>query len=104
MAAYIILIIMGCIICLVIHSIKRKYRRLAKTGGRAEGTLVGYAYFKIKNNNVKLPVVSFLTKENQNITNRTEESFFSSFAKIGSAVNVFYNPANPEDFMIQGKK
>jgi len=94
---------MGVILCLVISSIKNKYRNLSKNGEKTEGTLVDYEISSVKNTNLKFPVVRFITKNEQQIIKKTENSFYSTTAKKGSRVIVFYNPSNPEEFMIQGK-
>ena len=104
MTAQIALIIMGIIICLVIQFIKSKYKHLIKKGIKAEGTLINYDLVKIKNNNVKIPVIKFTANDNQTYTLQSADSFFSSYASLGTKVNVFYNPTDPKEFMIQGKK
>ena len=95
---------MGIIICLVIQFIKSKYKHLIKKGIKAEGTLINYDLVKIKNNNVKIPVIKFTANDNQTYTLQSADSFFSSYASLGTKVNVFYNPTDPKEFMIQGKK
>ena len=104
MAADILLIIMGFILCYVIFSIKKKYKYLSENGEKVEGTLVDYEYTKVKNRDIKVPVVRFATQDEQWITKKTEESYFPTTAKKGTKVIVFYNPGNPEEFLIQSKK
>jgi len=103
MTPYIALIIMGIIVCLVMFSMKNKYRLLASIGEKADGTLVDFEYPKAKNNSPKLPVARFKTKDEQWITGKTENSLLSNNAQKNSQVIIFYNPANPEEFMIQGR-
>ena len=104
MGSYILLMIMGATLSVIVFSIKNKYKKLTQTGEQVEGTLQGYQLVKVKNNNVKAPVVSFVTKSGKALTQTTEESFFPSNAKKGAKVNVFYNPDDPAECMIQGKK
>ncbi len=104
MTAYILLMIMGLGLCLFIFSIKSKYRQLVRKGEKTDGILQGYETVKIRNNTVKVPVVSFVTRAGQSFVLKDEKSFFPANAKKGSRMYVFYDPVNPEAFMIQGKK
>ena len=104
MTSYILLMLMGAALCFVVFSIRNKYKKLMQTGEKVEGTLAGYADVKIKNMNAKVPVVNFITKAGQAVTQKSEESFFPANARKGAKVVVFYNPDNPQECMIQGKK
>jgi hypothetical protein len=104
MVPFIALIVMGIIITLMISSIQRKYRRFSLQSEKVEGKLIRYELTAVRNHQVKMPVVEFTTKENRTLTGKSEDSYFSSYAKIGTKVVVFYNPSHPEKFMIQGKK
>lgn len=104
MGSYILLMIMGAAVCLFVYSINNKYKKLSQNGEKVEGMLAGYEFIKIKNNNTKVPVASFVTKTGQSITQKSEESFFPSNARKGTKVIVYYNPDNPQEFMMQGKK
>ena len=104
MTSYILLMIMGGAVCFIIFSVNNKYKKLKQTGVKTEGTLAGYEMVKIKNTNTKVPVASFTTKDNRKIKQKTVESFFPANARMGTKIIVFYNPENPQEFMIQGKK
>jgi len=95
---------MGAALCFVAFSTKSKYKKLAQTGEKTEGTLEGYESVKIKNNTVQVPVASFVTKTGKAITQKTENSFFPANARKGAKIVVLYNPEHPHEFMIQGKK
>jgi len=103
MSSYIILIIMGVIMSVIIASTKNKYKKLSKNKEKADGVLMGYESSTVKTNNLKIPVVRFETRAKQQIVQKTEANFYSDNAKKGSKVLVFYDPANPEEFMIQSK-
>lgn len=96
--------IMGAALSLFVFSIRNKYKKLMQGGEKVEGTLQGYESVKIKNSNLNAPVVSFVTKSGKAFTQRSEESFFPSNARKGAKVIVFYNPDDPAECMIQGKK
>jgi hypothetical protein len=96
--------IMGAALSLIVFSIKSKYKKLMQSGEKVEGTLQGYESVKIKNRDMNAPVVSFVTRAGKAFTQRTEDSFFPANARRGAKVVVFYNPDNPAECMIQGKK
>jgi len=95
---------MSAVISFIVFSINNKYKRIKQIGIKTEGILAGYETVKIKNTNAKIPVASFVTQDGKKVTQKTPESFFPANAQKGAKIIVFYNPENPADFMIQGKK
>ncbi|HEY4149218.1 MAG TPA: DUF3592 domain-containing protein [Chitinophagaceae bacterium] len=101
MAANIFLVIMGLALCIITVYHKAKNNHLVKHGVRAEGEIVDAGTSGIKNDSNKYPLVRFLDKEGREVTLQSKEGFLSQRIKKGKKVTIFYDPAQPTEFMLR---
>lgn len=105
MITYVVMTLIGLIVCLIAVYYSNKYKRLLKTGESAEGIIFDYEISSNDGVSTQYPIVRYVTRQQQWVTKKAEVSItsFSSFLKKGSKVTVFYDPANPEEFVIYHK-
>ncbi|GAB3290465.1 DUF3592 domain-containing protein [Hymenobacter tenuis] len=69
----------------------RQRRRLEKTGLLTTGVVVGHDYG---------PIVEYTTRDTTTVIVKPPISAYRQFNKIGEQVSLYYNPADPEDFVL----
>lgn len=69
----------------------RQRRRLEKTGLLTTGVVIGHDYG---------PIVEFSTGDNTTVMAKPPISAYRRFNQIGERVSLFYNPDDPQDFVL----
>jgi Protein of unknown function (DUF3592) len=89
--------ILGVILILIGYFPMLKKDRLVKIGIEAEGTVIG---FESGGDGMHHPLIRFETIQGARITKKHAFGSNVSFVKEGQKIKIFYNPDNPEEFVI----
>lgn len=101
-----IILLIGLCFCLVYLFKKDKYEKLNEIGETVEGFVFETSDDIIINtssdsSNTKAPIIRFITKKEEWVTEKSDIGFSYGMLKPGKKVVVKYNPENPKEFMME---
>lgn len=99
----IIFLIIGAVTFIFCFYLNQKRNKLLTTGIRVDGIVYGFTSRSGDDSSANYPVIRFLTKRNEWITGTYKVSYPRFILKQGQKVEVFYNPDNPSDFILNLK-
>jgi Protein of unknown function (DUF3592) len=98
-----IFFIIGAVLLYLAFRIRRKVKKIARTGIHAEGTVIDLVDVNISKDIVpQFPVIRFVTLKGEGVTEQYNISA-PSLPKKGQKVDIVYNPENPKEFFINTK-
>lgn len=100
-----ICLIIGIGFILIYYFRKKKYNKLLVTGIAVEGVIFDFetsyiSYSGSESRDIPKPIIRFVTLKQEWITEKYETGFTFSDWKAGDKVMVYYNPENPEEFVV----
>ncbi|MBV9962650.1 MAG: hypothetical protein JO072_10420 [Parafilimonas sp.] len=106
MITLIITILIAVIIMIVAISTLNKFKSISKNGIEVEGIVFDLqaSSSAITNVNASYPIIRFLTKENEWITEKSDIGVIPGFYKSGEKLIIVYENGNPKNFYIKNAK
>ena len=99
------LLLIGIAFILLASKLIGKKKRIIQNGIEVDGIIFGFEYERSSSssnvNNLKYPLIRFLTKEGEWFTEKSDYGSNISFLKKGTKVKVIYNATNPKEFIFK---
>jgi len=102
MTNHILLILMGLSLAIIVYRMRAKFTRLARNGQKAFGTVDAILVSRKDFNEIRSVIIKFTTANNIVISGIPAESMLPERVEKGTRVMVFYEPATPDFFLVQG--
>jgi len=99
MAAYLFLI-MGIASLLIAALLFYSDQKQSKTWVRTTGTVIDISQSIGLSDKNQIPIIQFKDETNKEWKTKTTSSISGALYKIGDSINIYYNPLNPSEIMI----
>jgi hypothetical protein len=93
----------GLALLYVAFTFRTSVKKLSKNGQQTEGIIFDFIESDNLDNQIKYPIIRFVTTKKIWITEQYNISPFAGFFKKGKKVIVVYNPDNPKEFIVKSK-